>query len=235
MSLGTVSQAGLLLALVAAATLSGCGQQTLDNSQEVAAALATGGGSSSPQATERELPTFDCNALGERASSIEMLICQEPELAKLDQQLAEVYAKAGDKAVNEQPPLLKAEQRGWIKGRNECWKNEDKLQCTRDSYQRRIVELQARYHLVASSGPVFFACDGNPANELVTTFFETEPATMIAERGDRSILMFSVPSGSGAKYQGGDYSFWEHHGEARVTWGYGAEEMLCKPTPQDDK
>jgi membrane-bound inhibitor of C-type lysozyme len=58
---------------------------------------------------------------------------------------------------------------------------------------------------------------------------------MIAERGDRSILMFSVPSGSSAKYQGGDYSFWEHQGEARVTWGYGAEEMLCKPTPQDDK
>ena len=22
--------------------------------------------------------------------------------------------------------------------------------------------------------------------------------------------------------------FWEHHGEARITWGYGEPEMVCK-------
>jgi len=42
--------------------------------------------------------------------------------------------------------------------------------------------------------------------------------------------MLAVPSGSGAHYQGRNESFWEHQGEALVTWGYGAKEMTCKKT-----
>jgi uncharacterized protein len=42
------------------------------------------------------------------------LVCAEPELSTLDRKLAEVYAAASRKAVNEHPPMLKAEQRGWI-------------------------------------------------------------------------------------------------------------------------
>lgn len=42
-------------------------------------------------------------------------------MAGLDHQLAEVYRAAARKAANEKPPLLKAEQRGWIKGRNETF------------------------------------------------------------------------------------------------------------------
>jgi hypothetical protein len=54
---------------------------------------------------------------------------------------------------------LKAEQRGWIKGRNECWKTTDKVACARKSYEARIAELQARYFLVEGRDPVFFMCD----------------------------------------------------------------------------
>jgi uncharacterized protein len=123
---------------------------------------------------------------------------------------------------------LKAEQRGWIKGRNECWKSDDKRGCVKTEYERRIAELQARYRLVAATGPVFYACDGNPSNEVVATFFQTEPPTLIAERGDSVSLMFLQPSGSGAKYQGRNESLWEHRGEAVVTWGHGAPELRCK-------
>lgn len=38
-------------------------------------------------------------------------------------------------------------------------------------------------------------------------------------------------SGSGGKYQGRNETFWEHHGEAVITWGYGAPEMHCKKAP----
>lgn len=177
-----------------------------------------------------EKPSFDCGKV--QAGSIEELVCQDAGLTKLDQQLAEVYAQAADKAKNEQPPMLKAMQRGWVKGRNECWKSEDKRACIESSYQTRIAELQAQYRLVEMTGPIFYACDGNPANEVVVSYFKTEPATLIAERGDQTSLMFVQPSGSGAKYQGRNESLWEHHGEAKIVWGYEAPEMTCVVKPQ---
>jgi uncharacterized protein len=175
-------------------------------------------------------PSFDCGKVG--TGSIEEMVCRDEALSALDRKLAEVYAAASKKATNEHPPVLKAEQRGWIKGRNDCWKASDKRGCVELEYVRRIAELQARYRLVPASGPVFFACDGNLANELAVTFFRTEPPTLIAERGDQTSLMFAQPAASGAKYQGRNESFWEHQGEARVSWGYGAPEMRCVKTPQ---
>jgi uncharacterized protein len=172
-------------------------------------------------------PSFDCKKV--EAGSIEETVCKDPGLADLDVKMAEAYKEASLKAVNEQPPELKAEQRGWIKGRDECWKSNDKKACIENEYKLRIAELQARYRLLPAKGPVFFACDNDPRNELVVTFFQTDPPTLIAERGDSVSLMYQQPSGSGTKYQGCNEMFWEHQGEARVTWGYQAEEMLCKP------
>ncbi|MCT8863991.1 MAG: DUF1311 domain-containing protein [Shewanella oneidensis] len=172
-----------------------------------------------------EKPSFDCSKV--QPDSIEDMVCKDAVLTKLDKQLAEVYAKATAKAKNEQPPTLKALQRGWVKGRNECWKSDDKHACIESSYQTRIAELQAQYRLVEMTGPVFYACDGNPANEVVVSYFNTEPATLIAEYGDQTSLMFIQPSGSGAKYQGRNESLWEHHGEAKIVWGYEAPEMTC--------
>ena len=100
--------------------------------------------------------------------------------------------------------------------------------CVQDAYVRRIAELQARYRLVPGTGPVTYVCDGNPADEVVATYFQTDPPTLIATRGDGQSLMFLQPSGSGARYQGRNESLWEHQGEALVTWGAGAPEMRCR-------
>ena len=175
-------------------------------------------------------PAFKCDKV--EAGSIEALICQDADLAALDQQLALVYAEASKKAVNEHPATLKAEQRGWIKGRDDCWKSQDQKLCVSDSYHQRIVELQARYRLVDSVGPVTWLCDGDSRNQVVVTFFKTEPATLIAERGDSTSLMTQQISASGSRYLGRNESFWEHQGEATIVWGYGAKEMKCKPSPQ---
>lgn len=180
-------------------------------------------------ATAPEGPSYDCDTV--TPGSIEALVCGDRELSALDRKLADVYAAASARAVNEHPPRLGAEQRGWIKGRNDCWKSDTVRECVRDEYLRRTAELQATYRLVPGIGPVRFVCDGNPANEVVATFFQTEPATLIAERGDEVSLMFVQPSGSGAKYQGRNETFWEHQGEASITWGYGAPEMRCVKAP----
>jgi len=174
-------------------------------------------------------PSYACDKV--RRGSIEAIICKDAVLSALDRDLSRVYSAASRKAKNEHPPVLRAEQRGWIKGRNECWKSGDKRRCVLDAYQRRIAELQARYQLVPGKGPVRFICEGNPANEVVTTFFRTTPPTLIAERGDSVSLMYLQPSGSGSKYRGRNEIFWEHLGEALITWGYGAPAMRCTKAP----
>ena len=183
-------------------------------------------------------PAFDCaKADGE----VEELICQDEGLAALDRKLDEVYKAALAKATNEHPPVLKAEQRGWIKGRNECWKaqGEDNpafltaswpatsvRDCVEGQYQLRISELQALYRLVPEKGPVFYACDNNPANEVVATFFETDPPTARVERGDRSVTVWLVPAGSGSKYEGQNLELWTKGDEATMTWL--DEELKCQ-------
>lgn len=171
-------------------------------------------------------PTFDCTQASE--GSIEALICQSPDLSALDQEMGEVYRQAAAKALHQHPPLLKAEQRGWIKGRDDCWKAADKALCVTDSYRLRIAELQARYQLIPGTGPVFYQCDEQPAKEVIATFYPTEPATAVVAFGDSTALMYQQPAASGARYAASNESFWEHQGEARVVWGYGAPEMQCK-------
>lgn len=170
-------------------------------------------------------PSFDCTK--PLSGSVEEMICRDGALAALDRKLADVYAAAGKIAAMQKPNLLPAEQRGWIKGRNDCWKSDDRRACVESEYARRIAELQARYRLVPPRGPFFWACENNPANEVVVTFFETDPPTAMLERGDQTVVAFSAPAGSGAKYVGRNETFWEHQGEARVTWGHGAPEMRC--------
>jgi len=184
---------------------------------------ATGGLINDAASAER--PSFDCSKV--KPGSIEEMVCKDDGLARLDRKLAEVYGAASKKAVNERPPMLKAEQRGWVKGRNECWKSDDKRRCVEEAYRLRIAELQAKYRLVPGKGPVLYACDGDPRNELIATFFQTDPPTLIAERGDQVSLMYLQPAASGSKYQGRNESLWEHQGEATITWGYGTKEMRC--------
>ena len=172
-----------------------------------------------------EGPSFDCAKA--EAGSIEALICGDAALSAADRKMAEVYRAASTKAGDEQPPVLKGEQRGWIKGRDECWKSDAQRACVADAYRSRIAELQARYRLVPITGSAVYVCDGQPANEVIATYFATDPPTAIAERGDQVSLMYQQPSGIGAKYQGPNEMIWEHKGEAMISWGYGNPEMRC--------
>jgi len=60
---------------------------------------------------------------------------------------------------------------------------------------------------------------------------QTDPQTVVltfipALTGVDQMLAYHSPSGSGARYEGRNVSFWEHHGEARLTWF--DQEMSCK-------
>ena len=182
-------------------------------------------------ATAGEEPSFPCDKV--ETDSVEQMICADVELSTLDRQLADVFAAAVQKASNEHPPVLRAEQRGWIKGRDDCWKSDDERGCVRNEYRQRIAELQARYRLLPGTGPFMIACDGETANEVIVTFFPTDPPTLVAERGDSTSLMYRQESASGAKYAGPNEIFWEHQGKALITWGYDTREMRCDRAKQD--
>ena len=171
-------------------------------------------------------PSYSCANVV--AGSIEAMICNDVGLSLLDRKLAAVYGEALKVAATEQPPTLRAEQRGWIKGRDECAKNAAPRACVEDAYRRRTAELQAMYRLLPATGPVTYVCNGKRANEVVANFFATDPPTLVAERGDSVSVMFLLPSGSGAKYAGRNETLWEHAGEVKIKWGYRAAEMTCK-------
>ena len=57
-------------------------------------------------------PSFNCDDVA--VNSIEEMICTDDKLSALDRKLSIVFSAATRKAANEHPPMLKAEQRGWI-------------------------------------------------------------------------------------------------------------------------
>ena len=96
--------------------------------------------------------------------------------------------------------------------------------------QQRIAELQASYRLFPGKGPVFYACDNNPTNELVATFFPTDPPTLLAERGDSTSLMYQQPARQRHPLPGAQRDVLGAPGGGEGDpWGYGANEMTCKP------
>jgi uncharacterized protein len=174
-------------------------------------------------------PSFDCAKVSGR--SVPTLVCNDPALAALDRQLATVYEQAGARAVDERPPTLRAEQRGWIKDRDACWMGADMRGCIERGYKARIAELQARYRLVEARGPLRFACPGDAQNEILVTYFATTPPTLIATLGDAQSVMLFQPAASGSRYEGRNATFWEHQGEATIVWGPAAPKLRCVQVP----
>ena len=157
-------------------------------------------------------PSFDCN---KASGEVEILICNDEGLAKLDRQLASVYHQAlANIPAAEQP---KAMQRGWIKGRNDCWKSADVRQCIAQNYQSRIIELQIEGGLLEVPASVVFNC--GEFSQITAVFYtQLEPVTAVFSFDDHQLIASNVISASGAKYQGQNFEFWEHHGEASVRY-----------------
>ena len=161
-------------------------------------------------------PSFDCS---KAHSAAEQLVCQDAGLAALDNELAALYPKAMSQLSAEQQKTEKGMQRGWLKGRNECWKESDSRQCVEESYQTRITELQIKGGQLRVPSPVDYQCDG----ELrLSTYFYNEakrPAAVInlSEGAQQSqVLAFEAPSASGARYEGQNLTLLTKGNEARL-------------------
>lgn len=217
------------LGLVAIVILAACERNTSLSSEaapnavefSLAAQSAEDHLAKQPMPTDTK-PSYDCSA--KLDSSIEELICRDVSLAALDRQMAEVFAAASKTQLAQQDKYFKASQRGWIKGRNDCWKADDKRQCVVDRYRQRISELQIQYRLVPITGSATYLCDGLV---VTATYFATEPSALLARYKGEESIMRVTRSASGSHYVGRNESIWEHQGEATIVWGYGAPEMYC--------
>jgi uncharacterized protein YecT (DUF1311 family) len=81
-------------------------------------------------------PSFDCTKAG---TSIEKMICADPELAASDAQLAKNY-KAALAAAGENAGAVKQNQRNFISKRNQC----TTPQCVAQAYSARLDEIAAQ-------------------------------------------------------------------------------------------
>ena len=178
-------------------------------------------------------PSFSCQMA---AGEVEQRICREPELIAFDNQLYRVYHSAMEKAgsidafAEEAVNTLKATQRGWIKGRNECWKMPEEIQrCISEQYEYRIAELQVKWMLVDSIETQRFTC-GRQAHEFFITFYDSDtlPAAAV-EYGDNREVFVGMPTASGARYNGqfGRY-VWVKNTEAMFVWDQSIEPLRCE-------
>ena len=86
-------------------------------------------------------PSVDC---AKATHDVEKLICKDAELASLDNSLSSLYHTLMKNTSAAEQKLLKTEQRGWIKGRDDCWKSDDMRGCAVSEYQYRINQLKDR-------------------------------------------------------------------------------------------
>jgi uncharacterized protein len=163
-------------------------------------------------------PSFDC---AKAVSEAEKLVCSDPELAALDRRLSARYgeAKDADPAV----------QRGWVKGRDECWKAQDPRLCVLEAYRTRLAELAIAAPGAAIPKPVEYRCSDNRLPFTMAYYNDLDPPAAIMTLGNDQAIVFPQPAASGAKYGRVGVEYWEHQGEASVDF-FGTK-LSCKPLP----
>jgi uncharacterized protein len=181
-----------------------------------------------PLAAQAEGPTFNCSKV---QGSVETLICNDAALAALDRKLDAAYKAALAKA--RAGPLVRQlhqEQRGWTKGRDDCWKANRQdtwitatwtvntvRDCVDAQYRLRTSELQAVWQLLPPR-TLSFACQGDPAKEVVANLFDTDPPTLRLERGDQTRTLWRVGMAGIGRYEGQNVSLVYQVDTLRLEW-----------------
>ncbi|QID17684.1 DUF1311 domain-containing protein [Nitrogeniibacter mangrovi] len=152
-------------------------------------------------------PAFDCTKVDRDAPR---RVCADPDLAALDRELNRVYRLAlrGSSLSSERRQTLKVMQRGWIKGRDDCWKAADLTACVREAYVLRIHELREGYvgaraqdEAGISLGPWRLDCGGLDA-AISVSFVNSVTPHAVMRWGDRVLFLDQARSASGARYVG---------------------------------
>ncbi len=235
----------LLLLLATSILLTACGEgDKMRDDDEVAAESATipvePAVVDTPESGANPNPSFDC---AKAEGTTQRLVCSDANLAMLDREVDRIFilARVGKSLSDERRKELLAIQRGWIKGRDDCWKADDLRYCVLQNYVMRIHELRQGYAEARSEdvkgiskGPFALRCAGLDALVSVT-YVQNTPATAYAEWRDRGVSLELVPAGSGARYEGssfdGKYGLWIKDPEAMFELPGYKEALKCIDEP----
>ena len=160
-------------------------------------------------------PGFDCSRA---EGSVERLICADEELSREDRRLAATWERVAAALPPGDPNQVRAEQRGWIKGRDDCWKAEDVKDCVLYAYRSRRAELDIRSGLVLPVAVTSYQCEGWDASVTIAWFRETDPPAAMISVGDDKAFAFQARAASGARYVAPGVEAWEHQGELALEW-----------------
>ncbi|MFD1341337.1 MliC family protein [Litorisediminicola beolgyonensis] len=178
-----------------------------------------------PAVAQTLSPSFDCTKADGAA---EEAVCASDALAALDLETARLYELATASVEGEPLDMLQSFQRGWIKGRNECWKAEVALiDCVAASYATRIHELRASYPATQvesadaiSTGPWQVTCGG--LDTPVQAVFATTLVSLLW--GENAVVLTRAETASGAIYDGVFYD-----GQPVTFWTKGQEALFMPP------
>lgn len=167
-------------------------------------------------------PSFDCS---KASNEIEKLICSNYSLAAFDNRLAEIYT--AELAKPDADKNLATTQSGWVKGRDDCWKAEDKLQCVTEEYMSRIAYLQINSPGQMAATAIAFDCNDNSKPFYMAFYGELDNRPAVITLGNDQAFIFPLRSASGAKYGRKGIEYWEHQGEASIE--FFDTKLKCTP------
>ncbi len=104
--------------------------------------------------------SFDC---GKASTKVEHLICDNPEISKLDEELAWQYIEIS-KTPSINKSILQTEQKSWLKLRNQCGEageestHSSDIECVRIMYESRLAGLHVGQYKM-TSGKGYSVCE----------------------------------------------------------------------------
>jgi uncharacterized protein len=168
-------------------------------------------------------PSFDC---AKATLPVEKTICGDPGLSALDRSMAAAYTRTLDKGETPVKAEIRTMQRTWLTERNGCAKAPDVRACLDTAYRRGIAQMRISGGELMAPTAIGYRCKGREGTPFFASFYgQTDPKSAVLTYGDRQVVALVVPSRSGARYQAPGVDFWEHQGEATVTWG--GESFTC--------
>jgi uncharacterized protein len=178
-------------------------------------------------------PTFDCK---KATREVEIAICRDQNLIKLDNQLNDVFQQALHKAgsIDDRPKKavkeLKVTQRGWIKGRNDCWKAQKSImECIESNYLDRMTYLQAKWLLVSPSKTERYFCEDSRAEFYVASIPTKPLASVVVEYGDKRAIFIANNKQEKKRFDGEFGAYIEFHDQkATLLWDQFKPPLTCK-------
>jgi uncharacterized protein len=91
---------------------------------------------------------------------------------------------------------------------------------------QRIAALQIQSGTLSAPKTANFDCGPNSPRFTAAFYNDTDPASVVLTNGSEKAIAFVAMSGSGSRYTAPGIEYWEHQGEAAITWH--GTKFTCK-------